>query len=205
MTYAVPPAPTESLDVGDQTRAELYLLLGNLLASPPNAEVLDLLANSPGGEQPAEGDLQVALQALRGAAKNAIPIQVEEEFFNLFIGLGRGELAPYASWYLTGYLMEQPLAALRTELKRLGYERQEDIAEPEDHAAALCEVMGMIVSESVLSFKEQQAFFETFLKSWLGRFFTDLTLAETADFYKAVGNLGRCFLEIEDRYFSMPV
>jgi len=147
--------------------------------------------------------MNAAWQGLRAAAENTGSHDVGQEYFNLFIGLGRGELVPYASWYVHGLLMEKLLASLREELATLGFERCEGVAEPEDHVAALCEVMGMIICESELSLREA-AFFETYLDPWMGRFFVDLQEAETAVFYKRVGYLGQQFMEIERQYFSLP-
>ena len=117
--------------------------------------------------------------------------------------MGRGELVPYASWYVHGLLMEKLLASLRDELAVLGLERRDGVSEPEDHVAALCETMGMIIGDSELCLKEV-AFFETYLDPWMGRFFVDLEKAETAVFYKAVGRLGQQFLQLERQYFSLP-
>src|SRR4051794_41471373 len=66
---------------------------------------------------------------------------VGKEFFALFVGVGRGELLPYASYYLTGFLHERPLARVREELDRRGIERAGPSREPEDHVAILLEVM----------------------------------------------------------------
>lgn len=192
-------------DTGERGRAEFYHLLGVVLAKPPDDEVLAVLgAINPGNEAP-ETPITTALQQLRSAAEIASRQQVKDEYFKLFIGLGRGEVAPYASWYLTGLLMDKPLAALRGELKRLGFERRDEVAEPEDHAAALCEVMGMIILENALQLNEQRAFFQAYIGSWMDRFFADLGQAEAADFYKAVAQVGRQFMEIETQYFSLPV
>ena len=142
-------------------------------------------------------------QSLQAAAREADPAQLVEEYFSLFIGLGRGELVPYASFYIHGFLMEKVLASLRHELQKLGFELQEGVAEPEDHVAALCETMGMIISESGLSLEEQSLFFDTYMASWMGTFFAELGEAESAGFYRAVAQLGQQFLEIESQYLSM--
>ena len=65
--------------------------------------------------------------------------------FNLFIGLGRGELLPYGSSYLTGFLHERPLARLRADLGPLGIERAEGNASLKI-MPRLCEIMAGIVS-----------------------------------------------------------
>ncbi len=198
-SVSMPP----ELDAGDQARADIYTLLGALLARPPDAALLEILQGiDPDATRNAA--MTAAWQGLRAAAGSAEPGQLKEEYFALFIGLGRGELVPYASFYIHGLLMEKVLASLREELAVLGFERQDNVAEPEDHAAALCETMGMIISISGLSLLKQAAFFKAYIAPWMGALFTDLTQAESAHFYKAVGQLGRQFLEIETQYFSMP-
>jgi TorA maturation chaperone TorD len=105
--------------------------------------------------------------------------------------VGRGELMPYGSWYLTGFLMEQPLARLRGELSELGFARRDGVKEPEDHAAALCDVMAMIsTGEDAASLDVQTGFFSRHIAPWMGRFFRDMQQAPSARFYRAVGQLG---------------
>ena len=190
------------LERGERARADIYRLLAALLAGPPDQALLELLrALVP--DTTTGSSMNSTWQQLRAAAENTGPRGVEQEYFNLFIGLGRGELVPYGSWYVHGLLMEKLLASLRDELAVLGIEREDGVSEPEDHVAALCEVMGMIICDSELSLR-QAAFFATYLDPWMGRFFVDLEEAETAVFYKAVGRLGQRFLDVERQYFSLP-
>jgi TorA maturation chaperone TorD len=188
-----------------QARADVYRLLAALLASPPRQELLQVIRNLEVDASGNDESLTNAWYQLQQVAQQAQPDQLEDEYFNLFIGLGRGELSPYASWYLTGFLMEKPLADLRTELSHLGFVRQNKVSEPEDHVAALCEVMSVIIAESELSFEEEKIFFTKYVAPWMGRFFNDLCHAQSATFYKPVGILGKQFIDIEQRYFSMPV
>jgi len=202
MSEQVPLSVGSAVETGDAARAEMYVLLGTLLAGPPDDATLEMLLDIDAGEP--DATLMTSIwQSLQASAREADAEQLTEEYFNLFIGLGRGELVPYASFYIHGFLMEKVLASLRNELQRLGFELQEGISEPEDHVAALCETMGMIISESGLSLEEQSAFFETYIASWMGEFFAELRDAESADFYRAVARLGQQFLEIESQYLSM--
>lgn len=191
----------DPLQAEEGARAQIYRLLAALLAGPPDQQMLALL----GGIQPGAGDLAEAWRGLSQAAQAADFHKLNEEYNALFIGLGGGELTPYASKYLTGFLMERPLADLRTDLGRLGVARRDDQREPEDHAAALCETMALLIAGNRLSFMEIGDFFETHIGSWLERFFADLALAKAADFYAPVGRLGEAFLRVEKAYFSMPV
>lgn len=188
-----------------RARADVYRLLATFLASPPKDDILNMLGSIEVAESDAEDSLTNAWLMLKKAAQEVRADELTDEYFNLFIGLGKGEISPYASWYLTGFLMEKPLADLRSELSRLGFDRQTNVHEPEDHAAALCEVMSVIIVESVLSFDEEKRFFTQYIAPWMSRFFDDLSRAQTANFYKPVGFLGKQFIDIEQRYFAMPV
>src|SRR5947199_7996278 len=135
--------PAAKVDEIDLARAQEYALLSALLARAPDADLLARLARLGGDASP----LGVAHVALAEAAANAGITKVEREYFNLFIGLGRGELLPYGSYYLTGFLNERPLARLRDDLADFGVERVEGNYEPEDHAATLCEIMAGLAAK----------------------------------------------------------
>ena len=186
----------------EQLRADMYGLLAVLLARPPDAATLRLVAGISGSNAPLGGVLStLAAQAAQADAK-----QVEREFHSLFIGLGRGELMPYGSFYLTGFLHEKPLAKLRTDLAALGITRVKTMREPEDHIACLCETMQALITGTFgesLSLPRQRQFFEAHLSPWAGHFFADLESARNAKFYEPVGTAGRLFLEIEAKAFRM--
>lgn len=184
----------------DALRERVYALLGNLLAGPPRAELLQRLAGIEG--DPAGDDLARAWHELGVAARAAEPEALDDEYHALFIGLGRGELVPYASWYRTGLLMEKPLAELRDDLAQLGIERRSAVSEPEDHAAALCQVMALLCQGGGDPAR-QQAFANRHLAPWIGRFFADLQVAGTAGFYRRVGRLGAAFMTLEKRYLEL--
>lgn len=185
----------------DRERAALFALLGRLLSDPPDAALLTRL-RALGDE---ETRLGRALSGLAAAAEATDPAALEREHFNLFIGVGRGELMPYASWYLTGFLHDRPLADLRAELRRLGVERAPGVPDPEDHIAFLCETLaGLIEGRFVGGPEEARIFFGRHLRPWAARFFGDLEKAEAARFYRAVGALGRAAVEIEAAAADMP-
>jgi TorA maturation chaperone TorD len=185
----------------DSARAQEYALLAALLGRAPNADLLNRLAYLRGDATP----LGVAHSALGQAASDTTAEKVEREYFDLFIGLGRGELLPYGSYYLTGFLHERPLARLRQDLNQLGVERAEGISEPEDHVAILCEVMaGLVNGKFPAGQNGDREFFDKHLRPWVGRFFADLEQAEAASFYRQVGALGSLFIEIETEAFALP-
>ncbi len=192
---------TNEIDETDSARSQEYALLAALLARAPDAEFLSRLADLRGDGTP----LGLAHMAIGEAASTADAERVSREYFNLFIGLGRGDLLPYASYYLTGFLHDRPLARLRQDLQGIGIERAQGNAEPEDHAAILCEVMaGVIGGRFAVPEGTDRRLFENYIVSWLGRFFADLEGAEHADFYRPVGALGRLFVQIEKEAFALP-
>lgn len=199
------PVEADTVSAEDQSRVQVYALLGALLVAPPQAELLQTLCQlDVPAAQPGQ-DMAAAWGAIKQAAARAEVGALADEYQELFIGIGRGELVPYGSWYVTGFLMEKPLAELRFDLKRFGFERQEGVSEPEDHAAALCETMGLLAGSPEVSLETQRKFFEKHIDPWMGRFFGDMTSARSARFYRAVGLLGERFLEVEKAYLSMLV
>jgi TorA maturation chaperone TorD len=192
---------------GSQARVETYTLLAALLRNAPDNQVLAALAESRRDEaEPKKStDLEAAWQELADAAGNADPEALNREFHNLFIGLGQGELLPYGSYYLTGFLMDKPLATLRDELRRLGIQRADGVSEPEDHAAAICETMALLVDpEHGIPLSGQQKFFSEYVGNWMPKFFSDIQGAKNADFYRPVGRLGEAFMEFERVWLSLP-
>jgi len=198
--YEERPIVNDDVDEVTAARAQEYALLAALLARAPNQDLLDRLALLRGDPSP----LGLAHMGLAEVASAITVEQVEREFFDLFIGVGRGEFLPYGSYYLTGFLHERPLARVREDLMRLGIERADEQREPEDHIAILCEIMAALARRRFDT--EQGAdrlFFERHLKPWAARFFADCETARQARFYKAVGQVGRLFMEVEAEAFAM--
>ncbi|MFH0340595.1 MAG: molecular chaperone [Chromatiales bacterium] len=188
----------------DGIRADAYHSLAMLLVKPPSVAVLAYLRESDDPESD-DGSLVAAWRALKQASEHADLETLEEEFHALFLGLGCGELVPYGSWYQTGALMRTRLAMLRRDLSALGIERQPGVSEPEDHAAALCETMALIISsDSEIPIGSQKVFFQDHLGPWMGSFFRDMQVAKAAHFYRAVGRFGAAFIKTEECYLGEP-
>ena len=189
------------IDEVDAARAQEYALLATLLTRAPDAALLSGLSELRADASP----LGLAHAALAEAADKATVTSAEREFFDLFIGLGRGELLPYGSYYLTGFLHERPLARLRDDLARIGIARRDGVVEPEDHAGILCEIMSGLASRRLPAPPDSdRLIFDKHMAPWIDRFFTDLENADAANFYKRVGALGRVFMGIEREAFDLP-
>ena len=130
-------AQGELLTDEDRTRADVYRLLSRILGAPAERAVLDVLSRLIGDTSP----LGLTIDRLAAAARGSSPEHAADEYQRLFIGLGRGILVPYGSYYLTGFMHEKPLARLRADMAVLGIERDPTIREPEDHIAIVCETM----------------------------------------------------------------
>jgi len=193
---------TPAVDAIDQARAREYSLLATLLLHSPDRVLLNGLAGLQGDESP----LGIAHTALAKAAARTNADRLEREYFDLFVGVGRGEILPYASFYQTGFLHGRPLAQLRELLRRIGIERAESLTEPEDHAAVLLEIMaGLANGEIVAPPGTERELFENHLAPWIARLFRDLEQSKIADFYACVGALGILFIAIETEAFTLSI
>ncbi|MEK9971295.1 MAG: molecular chaperone TorD family protein [Ferrovibrio sp.] len=195
---ALPAIPEEDL-----WRAQIYALLCRCLARRPDTSLLTALAQLRGDDSP----MGQALAAQAEAARATSLERAQEEYDALFIGLPRGELVPYASFYRTGFLYERPLAKLRGDMEKLGYARADHVSEPEDHMGALCELMAMLIrggdGRGPAELATQERLFRQHLAPWGERFFADLEQAASAKFYRPLGTVGRLFMTIETQAFAM--
>jgi len=199
--YAGKKEVSEDVDEVDVARAQEYALLGALLMRAPDKGFLAKMSELRADASP----LGLAHAALAEAAERTTTEKVEREYFDLFIGLGRGELMPYGSYYLAGFLHERPLARLREDLANIGIDRSEGVVEPEDHAGILCEIMSGLASRRLPAPPDSdRMIFDKHMAPWIGRFFNDLENAAAADFYKRVGALGRVYVNIETEAFDLP-
>lgn len=199
-------------DPEDQARGDLYALSSRLLLLPPDAALLAALAAArPVDCGAGASPMEQAWDAL-GAAAQAIEVDVvREEFDALFISLGTPLLNPYASFYLSGFMMEKPLAALRDDLRQLGLARRRELGETEDHLGLLCETMRVLILGipgpdrhlPAQPLAVQRRFFERHLAPWYEICLRDMRKAEPANFYRVAAEFMQTFLDIEAQAFAM--
>jgi len=195
-------AAKSAMSEEDRLRADVYTFLATYLTARPDESTVAAAAALEGDDS----DFGKAFSTLARTAAQMSVQQSAEEYDGLFIGLGRGELLPYGSYYLTGFLNEKPLAKLRNEMQRLGIARHPDVREPEDHIGSLMEMMAGLISgryAEPASLETQRAFFMAHIEPWAEHFFADLEAAELSRFYQPIGMIGRRFMEIEKSAFSM--
>ena len=195
-------ASVESVSPEDELRAQIYRLLAGFLSCAPDKHNLEAFAGLKGDE----GEFGDAINNFAKMAGRASEDAADTEFHDLFIGVTRGELLPFGSYYLTGFLNEKPLAKLRADMTRLGIERINGLKEPEDHIASVMEMMAGLIDGAYgarLSLSEQKMFFDAHINSWAGQFFTDLEGAKYSVLYAPLGSIGRLFMKIEQSAFEM--
>ena len=191
-----------SISEVDKIRSDMYLFLSGVLQREPSDNLVGEYNNLDGDKT----RIGKAFNILSDLSKKVSPSDVRNEYQNLFIGVGRGELLPFGSFYVTGFLHDKPLASIRRDLNAMGIKRGDDFKEPEDHIACLCEIMsGMIIGEygKYFSVPEQKSFFTKHIQPWAEHFFTDLEGAKSAIFYSPVGTIGKLFMKIEEEAFLM--
>ena len=203
------PAPLVASTLDEETaRAEIYGLLAALYYAPPPPALLDKLRVAV-TEAPAAGAvLETSWTELVGVARRLTDGEIAREYEALFGGVGKPEVYLFGSHYLSGFLNEKPLAALRTELEALGLARDDTMPETEDHIAYLCEVMRYLIAGddvAVANLTRQHAFFARHLQPWASSLCDAVGAHPKADFYRSLAAFTQTFLSVETQGFDMLV
>ena len=192
------------IDDEERLRADMYSFLASLLRTEPNEELVKQLTNLESDDSP----IGKSIKTLSKLASSLDLPTIRDEYVKIFVGVGRGEILPFASYYLTGFLKDKPLAKLRSDMKEIGIELAENVKEPEDHIASLFDMMsGLILGKfnKKFSIGEQKNFFNKHLAPWVDLLMRDIEGSKIAVFYSPIGTIGREFMEIERSSFSMDV
>jgi len=187
-------------------RAEVYGLLAELFYAPPRGELFEQLRVAVTEAPTAGAFLETNWSEVVGAARRLSWAEINDEFVALFGGVGKPEVCVYGSFYLAGFLNQQPLVSLRQDLLDLGLERPQGILETEDHIASVCEVMRYLIAgddAGVSNLAGQQRFFNMHLRAWAERFCEALAEHPRADFYRAVAVFARDFFAVEAQGFDL--
>ena len=143
---------------------------------------------------------------LVGAMRGTTVAAATAEHDALFHGVGKPEVFAYASYYLAGFLNEQPLALLRAELGALGLTREATQLETEDHIAFLLEVMRWLIAgddPAVCNLAQQHRFFRAHLQPWVERLCDAVDAQPRAEVWRAVAALTRAFIQVETQAFDL--
>lgn len=191
----------------EQARADLYALLARMLHAAPDAPMLASLAGADPIVAQSGHPLDRAWERLVAGAAAMDAAAMADEFGALFTGVGTPRINPYASLYLSGFINEKPLAALRADLARLGLARAAGQREMEDHLGALCEAMRLLVAGAAGRapgpLALQQQFFTTHIAPWYRRCLQDIRSAPEANFYRLVADFAQAFFELEAEAFEL--
>ena len=201
------PAILVSSTLDEETaRAEIYGVLAALFYAAPTPALLESLRLAV-TEAPAAGALLEASWTELVATARAMSVQeVGDEYDALFGGVGKPEVYLFGSHYLSGFLNEKPLAALRTELAELGLTRGDAMAETEDHYAYLCEVMRYLIAGddvAVANLTRQREFFTRHLLPWAQQMCETVSAHPKARFYKSLAGFTQTFTSVEAQGFDM--
>lgn len=207
MTSTASTVSFASADDGEElARAELYGLLARLWLAPPDAALREQFAVAVTQAPEPGGLLEGAWQALVGALREASLDEAAAEHETLFHGVGKPEIFLYGSYHLTGFLNEQPLAALRADLQRLGLTRDASRGETEDHIAYLFEVMRYLIAGddvAVCNLEQQRRFFRAHVQTWVERLCDAVEAHPRARVWRGVAGLTRAFVQVEAQGFDM--
>jgi TorA maturation chaperone TorD len=180
----------------------MYSFLASLLRTEPSDALIQEVSGLKGDGTP----IGSACLTLAHLAKSLDNEAIRNEYVNLFIGVGRGEILPFASYYLTGFLNDKPLSNLRADMASIGVRRADGVKVPEDHIAGLFDVISGLIRGDygrTYSASEQATFFRKHIEPWAGLLMEDIERAKSGVFFVPVGTIGRHFLEIESQAFSM--
>ncbi len=184
----------------DLARADYYAVLSRLFYAPPDAAFLTALAAA--GEMAQQGALPSAWNTLCATAAQTSTEAAQEEYAALFIGIGKPQVVLYASWHLTGFMMEKPLARLRDDLAELGLSRFGEVLEPEDHFAALMDAMRHLLLDTARAEAQrralQQRFFSGHISTWYANLCDAIDAQPEARLYRSAASFARNFLQVEN-------
>jgi TorA maturation chaperone TorD len=186
----------------DAGRANLYALIGRLFYDAPDSILFAQLCRAEAEPTGNNALLDRAWRSLRDACGSAYPVVVKQEHDSLFVGVGKSEVTPYTSHYVTGNSPDRHLVRLRERLDQLGLARRSAAFEVEDHVSGVCDVMRILV-EDAHPLSEQQLFFKEFVYPGVTPFCEAVAIATSAAFYRCVAEFARAFLEVERQAFEL--
>ncbi|MGA8052321.1 MAG: molecular chaperone TorD family protein [Burkholderiales bacterium] len=185
----------------DQVRGDFYALLARLFYTAPDAPLLAAIASADELVPEGNSALAESWKSLVAAASVADDELARVEYDAVFVGVGKAQVTPYASAYLVATGREKVLAELRGTLARLGLGRAGGAHEPEDHFAALCDVMRHLILAGGSA--DEREFFDRYLRRAYPGLCEALLACADANFYKHVARFARAVFDLESQAFEM--
>ncbi len=200
-TKAAPVTLHHRLAPEDQARAEFYAVLARLYARGPDDGVLRALGSAEPWPEAPDDPLGSAWNTLLLASQAMDAAAADQEYTDLFVGVGKCEVNLHASYWLTGFMMEKPLVELRTDLAKLKLGRRPGATILEDHLSALCETMRVLVAgdgeRAPAPIATQRDFFERHLSPWVFLCCDATMQSPLASYYVRVAQLNSSFMAVE--------
>ena len=190
----------------ETARAEIYGLLAALFYAAPAPALWENLRAAVTVAPAAGALLEGSWGEVVATARAMSAAEVADEYDALFGGVGQPAVYLFGSHYMSGFLNEKPLAALRGDLATLGLDRGDEMSETEDHYAYVCEVMRYLIAGEdveVANLTKQREFFTRHLQPWALLMCDAISAHPKARFYKSLASFTHTFTSVESQGFDM--
>ena len=194
----------------DEARANFYALLARLYTDAPDAALLRAIAAAE--ELPVvtpDGAANDLAQSWRGLIAASAAMDAEAaaaEYQDLFTGVGRSEVSLFGSGYVSRG-GGSALADVRAALAQLGLSKQEGTNLYEDHLAAVCETMRVLIGGATgvepCPFAQQREFFAGYVSPWVSSCCDAIKISPIANYYRRVAEFTQYFMAIERDSFAI--
>ena len=189
------------LDPEDEARAQFYALLGRLFANGPDAPLLAAIGGSQRWSEAEGNPLSSAWNNLILASQAMDAAAAEQEYTEVFVGVGKSPVNLHGSHWIAGFMMEKPLAQVRADLAELGLARRPGANLLEDQLGALCETMRILVAgdgeRRPAAIGVQRAWFDRHIAPWVFDCCNAILECPLANYYRRVAEFTTLFMAIE--------
>ncbi|HXX86616.1 MAG TPA: molecular chaperone TorD family protein [Casimicrobiaceae bacterium] len=207
---AAPVVFTHVIAPEDQARADLYALLSRLYSAAPDAALLAAIASADDlaiDQRERETTLARDWTALIAASSVMDPNAADDEYQELFVGVGQSEISLHGSAYVKASGGNALLVDVREALDQLGLARQPGASMFEDHLAAVCETMRLLITGSgqaqPCDVGRQRQFFENNVATWVFACCSAIIAKPVANYYRRVAQFTESFMALERDAFAI--
>jgi len=194
-------AVSRALSAEDQARADCYAVLARLFADAPDRAFLDTLGGAARHPHDDSIPLAASWNRLLDASRAMDADAARQEYDDLFVGVGKSEVNLHGSHWHSDAHAQKPLVTLRSDLAALGLARKGESAMFEDHFAALCESMRLLIAGDVdrrsAPIGAQREFFQKHLQPWVFDCCAAIEKCSLANYYVRVAEFTCLFMAVE--------